>query len=373
MFNSYKKSILFHNPDYHCTFFYREELQKFGWKADIFVSDSYPRNLLYSEKQIISANKYTKNPKINYLIWFLINIPKYKYIFYYGRPPNFSSIFKKLRLSIEFDPFFIFLKLFRKKIIYLPSGCRDEFTKKEFSFFEDGRICGNCGFFERCDEDSNIKNLRLINKYADLVIGSGFTNPKLNQLRNIKWKSFDLKIFNSNIEIPDEFMLPKNGKFRILHSTSLQSRKVNGKNIKGSEYLIDAVTKLKSEGYNCELILVESVHTKNMRYIQAQADLIVDQLIYGHWGSTSLEGVALGKPVICYFNKEWKKNYIMNFSIGVWPFIEADTDSIYAVIKNLLDYPNLTLEYSKLSIEFATRYLNIESNAKEFVSYLELI
>jgi hypothetical protein len=373
MFSNNIKSILFHNPDYHCTFFYRDELQKLGWKADIFVSDSYPRNLLYSEKDVISARKYTKNPKVNYLIWFLTNITKYKYIFYYGRPPNFSSTFKKLRINTEYDPFFIFLKLFNRKIIYLPSGCRDEFTKKAFSLFENGKICGNCGFFDRCDEESNIKNLSLVNKYADLVIGLGFTNSKLNQLRNIKWKSFDLSIFNSHIEIPGEFQLPKNGKFRILHSTSLQSRKYNDKNIKGSKYVIDAVAKLKSEGYNCELIITESVHTKNMRYIQAQADLIIDQLIYGHWGSSSLEGVALGKPVICYFNKEWKINYLRNFSIDVWPFIEADTDSIYGVIKNLLDDPSLILEYSKLSTEFATKYLNIESNAKEFVSYLESI
>jgi glycosyltransferase involved in cell wall biosynthesis len=110
-----------------------------------------------------------------------------------------------------------------------------------------------------------------------------------------------------------------------------------------------------------------------MRYFQVQADLIIDQLIYGQWGSSALEGVALGKPVICYFNKEWKINYLRNFSIDVWPFIEADTDSIYGVIKNLLDNPSLILEYSKLSTEFATKYLNIESNVKEFVSYLESI
>ena len=173
--------------------------------------------------------------------------------------------------------------------------------------------------------------------------------------------------------IPDEFLLPKNGSFRILHSTSLQGRESNDKNIKGSKYVINAVAKLKNEGYNCELINTESVHIKNMRYIQAQADLVIDQLIYGHWGSSSLEGIALGKPVICYFNKEWKINYLRNFSIDVWPFIEADTTSIYDVIKNLLDNPRLILEYSRLSTEFATKYLNIESNAKEFVGYLESI
>ena len=33
-----------------------------------------------------------------------------------------------------------------------------------------------------------------------------------------------------------------------------------------------------------------------MRYYQVQADIIVEQLIYGWWGSTAIEGM-LGKPV----------------------------------------------------------------------------
>ena len=373
MFRRNDKSIIFHNPDYHCTFFYRTELQKLGWKADIFVSDSYPRNLLYSENEIISARKYTKNSKVDYLIWFLTNITKYKYVFYYGRPPNFSNILKKLGINTKYDPLFMFLKLCRRKIIYLPSGCRDEFTKKAFSLFDDGKICGNCGFFDRCDDESNIKNLSLVNKYVDLVIGLGFTNPKINQLKNIKWKSFDLNVYKPNIIIPNEFLLPKNGSFRILHSTNLRGRDDNDRNIKGSKYVFEAVAKLQREGYNCELIDIESVHIKDMRYIQSQADLVIDQLIYGHWGSSSLEAIALGKPVICYFNKAWKNNYVRNFSIDVWPFIEADTSSIYGVIKNLLDDPSLIMKYSKLSTEFAAKQLDIESNAKNFVSHLESI
>jgi hypothetical protein len=95
---------------------------------------------------------------------------------------------------------------------------------------------------------------------------------------------------------------------------------------------------MRSEGYNCELMNISNIQSKNMKYFQAQADLIIDQLIYGHWGSTSLECIALGKPVICYFNKEWKNNYINNFSIESWPVIEANTISIYSVIKGLYNF-----------------------------------
>jgi|LakMenEpi03Aug12_release.lakeMendotaPanAssembly.Ray.scaffolds.fasta_scaffold749948_1 hypothetical protein len=162
------------------------------------------------------------------------------------------------------------------------------------------------------------------------------------------------------MEIPQNYLIQKTSTFKILHSTSLVGRDLNNKNIKGSSYIKKAIAQLVNEGYNCELIQVKDVDSKNMRYLQSQADLIIDQLIYGSWGSTSLEGVALGKPVICYFKSEWKKNYIDNFGIDIWPFIEANPQTIYSVIKDLLDNPMLISKYSKLSREFAIKYLDVK-------------
>jgi hypothetical protein len=373
MFKTYKKSILFHNPDYHCTFFYQTELRKLGWKAEIFVSDSYPASLLYSDDDILRAHNYTKNSKINYLIWFMSNFLRYKYIFYYGRPYTFSNIFKKLPVKMNYDPLLTLLKVCRKKIIYLPTGCRDEFTKASFSLFDNGNICGNCGIFDQCNDKSNARNLNLVSKYADLVIGTGFTEPSIDNLKHIKWKSFNLDIYNSNVVIPDEYLMPATENLRILHATNLKNRTSGKKNIKGSQHIFDAVDRLKREGYRCELIFIDNVRSKEMRYFQAQADLIIDQLIYGHWGSSALEGLALGKPVICYFNKVWKNNYVKNFSIESWPFIEANTESVYSVIKNLLNNPSLLVEYSKLSNDFANKHLDVVVNAKQFIDCLKSI
>jgi hypothetical protein len=373
VFEHSKKSILFHNPDYHCSFFYRDELRKIGWKADIFVPDGYPKKLLYSDYQILTTNKYTKKPWLNYIIWFIRTVPQYRYILYYGRPPDFNWVFRKVRINSKTEPLLLLLKILRKKVIYIPSGCRDEFTQAAFSFFDHGNICANCGFYDQCDEESNIRNLFLINKYADLVIGAGFTKPNIKKLKNIKYKAFNLKVFDPNLEVPQEFTLPKSNQFRILHTTSLENRTWHGKNIKGSWHIEKAIEKLKKEGYSCELIRINNLRSADMRFYQVQVDLIIDQLIYGHWGSTSLEGVALGKPVICYFNDEWKKNYIDTFDIEVWPFIEANPETIYTVIKQLMDNRDLLPAYSRQSIEFSKLYLDVSKNAKEFTKILKSI
>jgi glycosyltransferase involved in cell wall biosynthesis len=373
MFKKYKQSILFHSPDYHCSFFYQNELKKLGWQVDILVPRNYPEKILYSNAQILTVPYYTGKYSIDYLIWFIKNIYKYRFIIYYGRPPDFSYILKKLHIDSNLEPLLSVLKILGKKIVYIPAGCRDEFTKLQFSLFENGNICGNCGFFSHCDEASNIRNLYLVNKYADLVIGTGFTKPAINNWKPIKWKSFDLTLFNSNIEIPENFLLPNTNNLRILHATSLENRDSMGKNIKGSLHIEKAVEKLKNEGFKCELIRITNIDSKNMRYLQVQADLIIDQLIYGHWGSSSLEGIALGKPVICYFNKTWKQNYINALGIEIWPFIEADTNNIYDVLKNLINDSNLRTTYSKLSENFALEYLDVTKNAREFIDILNSI
>ena len=101
--------------------------------------------------------------------------------------------------------------------------------------------------------------------------------------------------------------------------------------------------------------------------------MIIDQLIYGHWGSTSWEGAALGKPVICYFRSEWKSNYVENLGIEIWPFIEPNPQTIYSVIKDLLTNSMLMSKHSELSREFATKYLDVKKNAKEFIRHLNSI
>lgn len=371
MLKNRNKSILFHNPDYHCTFFYRKELLNLGWRADIFVFDTYPDKLLFSSENVIKSYRITKNLYLDYTLWYLCNFFKYKYIFYYGRPIDYGRILKKFGIKVNFEPMLFLIKLFGTKIIYLPTGCNDEFTRKQFLQFDNGNVCNNCGIFEKCNDIKNLRNLEIINKYANLVIGTGFTKPQIKNLKNMRWKSFDLEVYNSKIRIPSEFQLAKTNSFRILHATSLELRDFNGKNIKGSPYIEDAVMRLKSEGYNCELIRLKNVPSKYVRFYQAQADLIIDQLIYGHWGSSALEGIALGKPVVCYLNREMKNQYKKTFKVDQLPIIEANIHNIYEILKSLLENPNIVSEYSDLSVDFAKKYLDVKINVHALVAKLE--
>ena len=83
--------------------------------------------------------------------------------------------------------------------------------------------------------------------------------------------------------------------FLILHSYFDEDRgKENKKNIKGSPQIIKAVDELRNEGHKINYIYINDKHLRNMKYYQVQADIVIDQLIYGWWGSTGVETMALG-------------------------------------------------------------------------------
>ena len=369
-----KNKILFVNPDFHSTFFQAEEINNLGWKASIFVGLSYPSKLLFSNKNIYGLKKIESSFFLIKIVNILIHVfellyigSKHDYIIYYGKPPALTMLHPVFKFIPDFAfELFYFKTLLKKKIIFQPSGCREEMLKKDFLNF-DQNVCSNCGFFESCDDTENRRHFSLIEKYSDLNVSFGFFNSPHYKSTHFKYKSIDLNLWSSEIIIPEEYKLPKAKGIRILHSNFLKQsgRDGNGKNIKGSPYVIAAIEKLQEEGFEIEKMIIENVPSNKMKFYQAQADIVVDQLIYGHWGSTAVECMALGKPVICYLNKRWKENFMENYpEYKRLPIIEADTSSIYNALKELIQDKEMREKAGVASRKFVEAQYSPKTNAK---------
>ena len=73
---------------------------------------------------------------------------------------------------------------------------------------------------------------------------------------------------------------------------------------KGTRFLEEAIDQLKREGESIELIMVERLSNEAALSIYRSADVIFDQCLIGSFGYTTLEAMALGKPVMCFIRKE---------------------------------------------------------------------
>ena len=384
-----RKSILFVRPDYHCSFFYRDELRRLGWKADVYVPPEYPENLLYSNNDILRAphignKKFLVVRLLNTIVlflWWLTIFWRYKFHFYYGRPPAFDFKEKKLKLNKLLGENFLlelwFAKLFGAKFIYIPTGCHDTETKANYLKLDNGKVCGNCGTFNKCNDEKNLLNFSIVKRYYDLVIGMpSVESTQLRRSAFAKYKAIDLDLWHPEIKIPDEHLLPKTNNLLILHSAYVKKsgRNWDGRNIKGSPYVLEAIERLRSEGHNVKYFFISNKLSNQMRFYQAQADIIVDQLIYGSWGSTGLEAMALGKPVVCYLRPTWKAFFLKMFpKVKDLPIVEADTDTIYNVLKKLVTVPSFRARKSLESRRFAEELYDVKKNTKELMNILQTL
>ncbi len=369
------KSILFVVPDYHCSFIYRDALRDRGWRADVYVPKGYPKKLLYSDRDIVILKDMPRIFKRFYDFFILMSwFFKYNYFFIYGD----TSLIALLPVSVErrmgkgFYLDLFLAKLFKKKFVYFPSGCLDTDLKSNIAKYDNGNICNNCGWgSEVCNDKKNKTKFEKINKYFDINLSyHDFDSTQFVQ-QHIKYKSLNLNLWNPDISIPDRFRLPKTKNLRILHSFFELNREADDKNIKGSPYILAAIEKLRKEGYNVEYYYVNDVDSKNMRYYQAQADIVVEQLIIGWWGSTGIEAMSLGKPVICYLRRDAKENFFKHFSeYNSLPIIEANIFNIYEVLKKTVEDKDFREQKALESRKFAESFFDINKNVLEFEKLL---
>lgn len=90
---------------------------------------------------------------------------------------------------------------------------------------------------------------------------------------------------------------PKSEAVNIVHAPSSRLKK-------GTHHFVEAVERLKSEGYNVRLIIVEDLPHKQALEIYKEADIITDQLLVGWYGMFAIECMALGKPVCTYVSDD---------------------------------------------------------------------
>lgn len=154
--------------------------------------------------------------------------------------------------------------------------------------------CDQIGKACICDESERLKNIGKLNQYSTAIFSMG---DMIEYTPNSRNDLFFWPIgLSSNKYQPvyPETALQK--PVKIVHAP-------NHRVFKGTQYLIKTVEKLQAENVPIELILVEKIPNDQALEIYRSADIIFDQCLIGFHGYFALEGMAMGKPVMCYIRK----------------------------------------------------------------------
>jgi len=124
---------------------------------------------------------------------------------------------------------------------------------------------------------------------------------------------------------------------------------------KGTPFIMKAIEQLQSENIKFDFKLISNMSHDEAREWYKKADIIVDQILIGATGVLTLEGWALGKPVVIYLREDLFKPFY-----GDIPAANANPDNITDVLRGLIKDFDLRQELSLKGRKAVEQFHNIE-------------
>ena len=319
-------------------------VQRLGYKSTTVV---YTRTILddagdYDFVMDDPANAWMLNKRFNGLLGKivpgLLSIPTFYWavlrydIFHMYFVGGILWPFFQSRLEIPL------LHLAGKKVVVIPFG-DDARIKSEAVKFRAG-FCQHCdGELYTCDEPGARKRVEYFCKHGDIVLECAETVGYFPRSDGMWFYPIDDEVWRP-VEADNEDLV------RVVHSS-------NHRVLKGTALPITAVEELKAEGYNIELVIVERTLNTEAKKIYETADIIADQFFAGAYALFAIEGMALGKPVMCYLSEEflpWHPEW------EECPIYNTGQDEIRERLRELVEDRELRRELGRRGVEYVEKW-----------------
>lgn len=374
-FNS-KRSILFLHHCYYNFYYLAEALRKRGWDA-LSVSLESPNNPNTQFYHGEDLNLFDENPEIfqkNILSLFHEMKNRFRMLHFHarGRCSFFPSTFTLGFNNIPWD--FLELRRLGIKIGYSHSGCNDLVRQSIFYEWSKGG-CDRCQWKNQplvCSDSLNGDWGQKLSLLSDLICVE--TDPTIDFKGGKRVYhepltfAIDPDFWSDSLEIPPKFKIEKKpDEFLVYHSVGNYKLRTQGEiNFKGTEAVTAAIQRLQEEGYPIRLMFVDNLANRDVRFIQSQCDIAVDQLNYGRYGANTRELMMLGIPVIAKIDKEDSGKYPLSKCIKGSPIINADLNSIYSVLKYYIENKHLLSDLKKKMRAHALEWWSADKCAERF-------
>lgn len=188
-------------------------------------------------------------------------------------------------------------------------------------------------------------------RFAKMIIADGAYTarflPRLDQC--FKYFPVDTELFQprpgASPSAPDAAPI-------LVHAT-------NHRPVKGTDYVVRSVERLRGLRIDIDLHVVESVPRLQAIDLYAQADIVADQFCMGTFGCFAMECMALGKPVVSYSDQE--ELGLPQFNLPLINGTRDNLDEVFAVLQRL---PELRRRIGNASRAAAEKYLSFPALAE---------
>lgn len=343
-----RRSVVFLHHCYYNFFHLAAALRRRGWDAiSASIEDPNGPNAIYYHGE--DVNLFDPDPeryKRNLAEFFGEIERRFRMLHFYGmgHMSLFPARFDTRRTFDMLPVDFLRLRQLGVKLGYTVCGCYDGVAQSSVKAWSGA--CDRCVWQNQpqvCSETASHAWGHKLHMMCDLIATEGFPaldwQGKGEQLfREPLTTALDPDFWRPDLEIPERHRLKREpGELIVYHGVgNYATRARDGRDLKGTGAIIAAIERLRGEGVPVRLEFVTNLPNKEVRFIQLQADVIVDQLNYGRYGAQAREGMMLGRPTVCFINRDEPPGADRLESIETCPLVSATESTIYAVLKDLL-------------------------------------
>jgi glycosyltransferase involved in cell wall biosynthesis len=372
-------AILFAGQAYYYSWYLSRALRQLGWRADVLNWDPNPANDLYYHGEDIrleGGGRFALARHLAFLQWALRTYDIVHFSNMHGM--KFSPLLEDF-FARRFSPGaeLRLAKRLGKKIVYTNNGCHDGVAQSSFAGWGDRPVCDDCIWRDVpsvCSDERNLAWGAFRNELADFQILLGGNrvdynvDPRVHEVPG--FFCLDETFWDPDLLVPTNRRLPlADSTVKVYHAVGNMKTRTDasGRNIKSTHIWKPLIDDLRSEGHDVELVFFFDVPNTELRYYQAQADIVVDMLTYGWFGATTREALMLGKPVICNLRGEWldqMRREIPEY-VDELPVVHATPETARDVLLDLVQHPEKRAEIGRRSREFAVKWHSARSGAAQ--------
>lgn len=379
-----RSAVFLHNNYYHFNCL-AAGLKSRGWDAITVSVESpdSPQRQFYQGEDILlfDPDPATMRNKIRE---FFVTVPeRFGALHFYGMglPSFFPENFENSAICAALPWDFLELRRHRTVIGYMPSGCNEGGLQSSIRALTGG-VCSTCVWELKPDICNDAKSLawnRKLESVCDWIglecdhatterIGpKSVYGPVVTALDPERWRP--------DLEIPPEMRIEREpGEVVIYHGVgNYQARRAEGRDIKGTGAVFAAIDSLKAEGLPVRLIFAQGVPSEKVRFLQVQADIVVDQLNYGRYGANAREALMLGKPTICRVSPRQSPPLPPLQPVKEAPLINAEVHTIKDVLREFVLNPARRIELGQKGRAFALAWHSKDVCAERYERVVDRI
>jgi hypothetical protein len=248
------------------------------------------------------------------------------------------------------------IRLFKKKlvIIFLGSEIRHWYLyKKEIEKLGFDEMFDSCIEAYKNQKFSNyfdkLERVKSAEAYSNLIL----SQPGYGQLQTKPYMRVTVGLY-----LPDyKFVISGRSRPRIVHAPTARG-------IKGTEYIIQALHRLKLEGYEFDFKLIENMANHELIQLLVESDIVIDELNSDTIGVLSTEAMATGNVVLTGYLSDFAKVPMP------CPVINTNKFNIYENLKKVFNDVEYRIQLASQGRSYVELHHNIKKIAIKELKYL---